>query len=103
MAALYPFPGYVTQRVAKPFSFSPQIKRYVNFTPPPYAEYQFVMRFVGYGHYKLSLVNKNGYERTVITGNTDLIQRLSSEVEQERKEATDEAIALIIASQKQSQ
>lgn len=61
------------------------------------------MRFVGYGHYKLSLVNKNGSERTVITGDTDLIQRLSSEVEQERKEATDEAIALIIASQKQSQ
>ena len=39
----------------------------------------------------------------VITGNTDLIQRISSEVEQERKKAIDEAIALIIASQKQSQ
>ena len=34
----------------------------------------------------------------VITGNTDLIQRLSSEVEQERKKAIDEAIALITGS-----
>ena len=68
------------------------------FYPPPYAEFQFVMRLVGYGHYKLSLVDKDGSERTIVTGNTDLIQRLSSEVEQERKKAIDEAIALITGS-----
>lgn len=67
--------------------------------PPPYAEYQLVIRFVGYGHYKLSLMNKNGSEQTVITGNTDLIQRLNSEIEQERIGATDEAITLILKSQ----
>ena len=67
--------------------------------PPPYAEYQLVIRFVGYGHYKLSLINKNGSEQTVITGNTDLIQRLNSEIEQERIGATDEAITLILKSQ----
>lgn len=88
----------VTQRVAEPFLFPPQIKGYVNFTPP-YAEYQLVMHFVGYGYYKLSLVNKNGSEQTVITGNTDLIQRLNSEIEQERIRATDEAITIILKSQ----
>ena len=88
----------VTQRVAEPFLFPPQIKGYVNFTPP-LCEYQLVMHFVGYGNYKLSLVNKNGSEQTVITGNTDLIQRLNSEIEQERIGATDEAITLILKSQ----
>ena len=67
--------------------------------PPPLCEYQLVMHFVGNGHYKLSLVNKNGSEQTVITGNTDLIQRLNSEIEQERIRATDEAITLILKSQ----
>ena len=47
----------------------------------------------------LYFVNKNGSEQTVITGNTDLIQRLNSEIEQERIRATDEAITLILKSQ----
>ena len=67
--------------------------------PPTDTKCRLVTRFVGYGHYRLSLIEKDGSEQTVITGNTDLIQRLHSEVEQERKEATDEAIALIINSQ----
>lgn len=67
--------------------------------PPPDTKCRLVTHFVGYGHYKLSLIDKYGSEQTVITGNTDLLQRLNSKVDQERKEATDEAIALITGSQ----
>lgn len=54
--------------------------------------------FVGYGHYRLT-VTLPEREKSAITGNMDLIERLSSEVEKEREEATKEAIAYVLSSE----
>ena len=51
-------------------------------------------RFVGYGHYELS-VKSGESTKTAITGDTDLTTRLNSEYEKEKKEATEEAIAYV--------
>lgn len=53
--------------------------------------------FVGYGHYRLTVTLSNE-QKSAITGNMDLIERLNSEIEKERKEATEEAIAFVLAS-----
>lgn len=51
--------------------------------------------FVGYGHYKLT-VTYSDYVKTAITGNMDLIDRLNSDIEKERTEATAEAITFVL-------
>lgn len=53
-------------------------------------------KFIGYGHYELTITETSGNVKSVITGDTDLIYRLSSEDEKEREEATNEAIALTL-------
>ena len=53
-------------------------------------------KFIGYGHYELTITDTSGNVKSVITGDTDLIYRLSSEDEKEREEATNEAIALTL-------
>lgn len=50
--------------------------------------------FIGYGHYQLT-VTYSDYVKTAITGNMELIDRLNSDVEKEREEATAEAIAFV--------
>ena len=50
--------------------------------------------FIGYGHYKLVVTYFDRVE-TAITGNMDLINRLNSDIEKEREEATAEAIAFV--------
>lgn len=52
--------------------------------------------FVGYGHYRLTVTLLEG-EKSAITGDMDLIERLNSEVEKEREEATKEAIAYVLS------
>ena len=49
---------------------------------------------MGYGHYKI-IVRYPDSEKAAISGDMDLIRRLKSEDEQERKEATAEAIAYV--------
>lgn len=51
--------------------------------------------FVGYGHYKLTITYPD-YAKTAITGNMDLIERMNSDIEKERTEATAEAIAFVL-------
>lgn len=51
-------------------------------------------KFIAYGHYELTV--KNGDEtKSAICDNVELIERLNSEDEKERKEATTEAIAFV--------
>lgn len=50
--------------------------------------------FVGYGHYRLKVAFPDG-EKSAISGDMDLIERLNSEVEKEREEAIKEAIAFV--------
>ena len=50
--------------------------------------------FVGYGHYRLTVAFPEG-EKSAISGDMDLIRRLKSEDEKEKKEATAEAIAFV--------
>lgn len=54
--------------------------------------------FVGYGHYRLTVTFPEG-EKSAITGDIDLIERLNSEVQKEREEAIGEAIAYVLASE----
>lgn len=51
--------------------------------------------FVGYGHYKLTVTYSDGM-KTALTGNMDLIDRLNSDLEKEREEASTEAIAFVL-------
>ena len=60
--------------------------------------YTLSKEFIGYGHYILTVKDESGKEKSAITGNTDLIYRLSSEDEKERSEVTDEAIAFVLES-----
>ena len=50
--------------------------------------------FIGYGHYRL-IVTFSDCVKTALTGNMDLIDRLNSDIEKEREEATIEAIAFV--------
>lgn len=52
--------------------------------------------FVGYGHYRITVTLPEG-EKSAITGNMDLIERLNSEDDKDREEATKEAIAFILS------
>ena len=58
--------------------------------PPP----QLDTAFVGYGHYKI-IIRYSEREKVAISGDMDLIRRLKSEDEEEKKEATAEAIAYV--------
>ena len=48
--------------------------------------------FVSYGHYRLTVENATGETVDAVTGDTDLITRLSSEDQKEREEAESEAV-----------
>jgi hypothetical protein len=49
------------------------------------------------GHYELTISSSEG-TKTIVTGNMDLIERLNSEIDKEKEEATAEAIALVLKS-----
>lgn len=59
--------------------------------------HQLSKKFIGYGHYELTISSSEG-TKTIVTGNVDLIERLNSEIEKEKEEATAEAIALVFES-----
>ena len=64
---------------------------------PPPTTYQLSKKFIGYGHYELTISSSEG-TKTIVTGNMDLIERLNSEIDKEKEEATAEAIALVLKS-----
>lgn len=51
--------------------------------------------FIGYGHYQLTVTYSDG-EKTALTGDMDLIDRLNSDFDKEREKATAEAIAFVL-------
>ena len=57
--------------------------------------HQLSKKFIG--HYELTISSSEG-TKTIVTGNMDLIERLNSEIEKEKEEATAEAIALVLES-----
>ena len=59
--------------------------------------HQLSKKFIGYGHYELTISSSEG-TKTIVTGNMDLIERLNSEIDKEKEEATAEAIALVLKS-----
>lgn len=69
---------------------------YVKIPPPP-TTYQLSKKFIGYGHYELTISSSEG-TKTIVTGSMDLIERLNSEIDKEKEEATAEAIALVLKS-----
>ena len=48
-------------------------------------------------HYELTISSSEG-TKTIVTRNMDLIERLNSEIDKEKEEATAEAIALVLES-----
>ena len=52
--------------------------------------YTLSKEFIGYGHYRLTVKDESGKEISAITGDTDLVDRLSSELEDEKRKAIDE-------------
>lgn len=58
--------------------------------------YTLSKKFLGYGHYILSVKDEFGKVKSAVTGDTDLINRLSSELEEEREKATKEAINYVL-------
>ena len=64
---------------------------------PPPTTYQLSKKFIGYGHYELTISSSEG-TKTIVTGSMDLIERLNSEIDKEKEEATTEAIALVLKS-----
>ena len=91
MASLYSTQEYVTQRVSGSFSF-PAVKRFLM----AQQQYTLFKKFIGYGHYKLIIADKEGTCMEAVTGDMDLINRLSSELEEEREKATKEAINYVL-------
>lgn len=53
-------------------------------------------KFVGFSHYELTITNNDGSILTAMTDNMDLIERMNSELKEERTKATAEAIALVL-------
>jgi hypothetical protein len=91
MASLYSTQEYVTRRVSGSFSF-PAVKRFLM----AQQQYTLFKKFIGYGHYKLIIADKEGNRMESVTGDMDLISRLSSELEEEREKATEEAINYVL-------
>lgn len=58
--------------------------------------YTLSKKFLGYGHYILSVQDESRKIKSAVTGDTDLINRLSSELEEEREKATNEAINYVL-------
>lgn len=58
--------------------------------------YTLSKKFLGYGHYILFVQDESGEVKSAVTGDTDLINRLSSELEKEREKATKEAINYVL-------
>lgn len=58
--------------------------------------YTLSKEFIGYGHYRLTVKDESGKEKSAVTGNIDLVSRLSSELEVEREKATEEAINYVL-------
>ena len=81
---------------AEPFSFSAANTIRICQNPPP-TTYQLSKKFIGYGHYELTISSSEG-TKTIVTGSMDLIERLNSEIDKEKEEATSEAIALVLES-----
>ena len=44
---------------------------------PPPTTYQLSKKFIGYGHYELTISSSEG-TKTIVTGSMDLIERVSS-------------------------
>lgn len=65
------------------------------------SSYSLEKKFVGYGHYELIVSDESRVLRSLIIGNTELIDRLNSEFPKDREEATTEAIALVLHSDSQ--
>lgn len=63
-------------------------------------QYTLFKKFIGYGHYKLIIADKEGTRMEAVTGDMDLISRLSSELEEEREKATKEAIIMCCRNRK---
>lgn len=58
--------------------------------------YTLSKEFIGYGHYRLTVKDESGKEISAITGDTDLVGRLSSELEDEKRKAIDEVIEYVL-------
>lgn len=58
--------------------------------------YTLSKKFLGYGHYILSVQDESGKIKSAVTGDTDLINRLSSELEDVKRKAIDEAIEYVL-------
>ncbi|MBP1614206.1 MAG: hypothetical protein H6Q13_1654 [Bacteroidetes bacterium] len=58
---------------------------------------QLTKDFVGYGHYKLNVAIEDGRVLSAVTGDTELISRLDSELEAEQEQARGEAIEFVLS------
>ena len=63
----------------------------------PPTTYQLSKKFIGYGHYELT-ISSSVKNMPGVAGSMDLIERLNSEIDKEKEEATAEAIALVLKS-----
>lgn len=43
-----------------------------------------IQKFIGYGHYELTISSSEG-TKTIVTGSMDLIERLNSEIDKEKR------------------
>ncbi|WP_071146178.1 hypothetical protein [Bacteroides ihuae] len=57
---------------------------------------QLTKDFVGYGHYKLNVAIEDGRVLSAVTGDTELMSRLDSELESEQEQARREAIEFVL-------
>ncbi|WP_321479786.1 hypothetical protein [uncultured Bacteroides sp.] len=58
---------------------------------------QLTKDFVGYGHYKLNVATEDGRVLSAVTGDTELISRLDSELGSEQEQARGEAIEFVLS------
>jgi hypothetical protein len=55
--------------------------------------------FVSYGHYLLTVEHPDGNTVNAVTGDSDLVLRLSSDIKKEREEAESEAVDFVLSAQ----
>ena len=58
---------------------------------------QLTKDFVSYGHYRLNVVFEDGCVLSAVTGDTELISGLDSEIESEQEQARREAIEFVLS------
>ena len=58
---------------------------------------QLTKDFVSYGHYRLNVVSGDGGVLSAVTGDTELISGLDSEIESEQEQARREAIEFVLS------